>query len=205
MAQLTHDIRARTVAHVSEREPRVCLDCDPFPNAGEHTDCLHVGDIERELRKLLGGDWIGFHRPGPDEPGSPVPGVALWAQRRRSELGRWVLTGLLILGDAITAEQLRRVPVAGLENAANLSADSAYTKMREELDRLPPLRRAEGMTPEGFSRLVAEHYKVWARYVPHPAAAMAAEWQVKPSTMHTWIREARLRGLLPPAKRGKAR
>jgi hypothetical protein len=59
------------------------------------------------------------------------------------------------------------------------------------------------MSPEQISELVAQHYKTWARGVPHPAAAMAAEANAKLATVHTWIREARLRGYLPPAQRGK--
>ena len=74
--------------------------------------------------------------------------------------------------------------------------------MRGELAKLPPLRRGDLSAVE-FSALVASHYKIWARYVAKPAAAMANEWDVNGNTVHGWIGDARLRGLLPEAERGK--
>ncbi|WP_147944555.1 hypothetical protein [Microbispora sp. CSR-4] len=157
---------------------------------------LHPHQVEQELAKLFpGGRWYAYL------DGSAVAGVDLAARFSEGSSGRLVMSGLVILGDQIGADQLRAVPVTALENSANLTRKD----VREELERLPPLKRTPGMEPEEFSRLVAEHYKVWARRVPHPAAAMAEEHGVKLATLHTWIREARLRGLLPPAKRGKAK
>lgn len=154
--------------------------------------------VEKWLDRRLGPKWHGW-----DADSSKVSGTAMFAQTKRNDAGRWVLTGLLLLGESITADRLRVVPVAEVENGVNLTADGG--DWRAELDALPALERAAGMSPEDFSQLVAEHYKAWARHVPHPAAAMAAEWDVKVPTMHTWIREARLRGYLPPARRGKGR
>jgi hypothetical protein len=75
-------------------------------------------------------------------------------------------------------------------------------RMTDELAALPPLERGSLSALE-FSEVVADHYKVWARYVPTPAAGMGKRWGVKSATVHSWIREARLRGLLPEAERGK--
>lgn len=161
-----------------------------------------VDDLETMLNaSVLGPGWEGYH------VGVLVPGVAVWAQLRAGRSGKDVLAGVLLLapaGAGITGEQLRKVPVAALENAANLSLDEAFEKVRERTGRLAPLVRADAESGEEFSALVAEHYKAWAAHVPHPAAAMAAEWKVKPATIHSWIREARLRGLLPQVRRGKA-
>jgi hypothetical protein len=158
-----------------------------------------VNQLARDLNEMDGPDWAGWHY------GVSVPEAALFAKFVKNEAGRMVLAGVMLLGDAITADQLRKVPIAALENSRNLSQEgvAAYDQMRVELAKLPPLVR-DDLSGEDFSRLVAEHFKIWARHVPHPAAAMAVEWTVKPPTMHTWIREARLRGFLPPAKRGKA-
>ncbi|GIF16544.1 hypothetical protein [Actinoplanes teichomyceticus] len=109
--------------------------------------------------------------------------------------GRKVITGIKLEADAITGEMLRKIPISLIENRAN-------TAEAPESD-LPPLRRTAGMSGEDFSRLVADHYKLWANVVPNPGAAMASKWGIKPPTVHTWIREARLRGLLAPARRGK--
>ena len=101
--------------------------------------------------------------------------------------------------DAITTDRLKSVPVRALENSWNLTKN---VDAREEIRDLPKLER-DGRTPEEFGQLVAEHYKAWAAIVPHPVAAMAADAGVKAPTVHGWVREARLRGFLPPAQRGK--
>lgn len=146
--------------------------------------------------EIMGSGW---------RDGSAVAEVAVVAQLTSTGSGRPVLTGLLLLGGVITSDKLRKIPVTALENSFELSSESAIDRVREETAGLAPLERTPDMAPEDFSALVAEHYKVWDRYVPNAAAALAAEWGIKPPTVHSWIREARLRGLLPPARRGKAK
>jgi hypothetical protein len=177
-------------------DPKVQLDYEPFPDVPEGTRL--VGEVERELGQLVGGEWAGWHRGhlgGLD--------VAVFARYSESDSGRQVLSGLLLLGDNIRGETLRKVPITVMENARNLTESYSSGTLKEALDKLPPLRREPGMTAEQFSKLVAEHYKAWANEVPSPAAAIAAEWGLKPPTVHSWIREARLRGFLPPARRGR--
>jgi hypothetical protein len=132
--------------------------------------------------------------------GVEVPGATGYAVFRRTSTGRRVLSGLLIGSEAITADMLRRVPVARLEELVNWPGREAL----EEIEALPPLRRSSAPDPEEFSRLVAHHYLLWAQVVANPAAKMADRAGAKLPTVHGWIREARLRGLLPAAKRGKA-
>lgn len=119
---------------------------------------------------------------------------------RADENDRRVLAGILLISDAITAEMLRSIPVTAIETTQN--SDVA---VHDELAKLTPLQSADRSDSEAFSRLVATHYKIWARAVPHPVANMASAASVKPATVHTWVREARLRGLLPPARRGKGK
>lgn len=148
-----------------------------------------VPTVEAWLNERFGPRWLGWYAED-----SGVRDTALFAQMKQNEAGRWMLTGLLLLGESLTADKLRTVPVTALENSSNLSATQEF---RAAVDALPPLKRTAEMSPEDFSRLVAEHYNTWARFVPHPAAAIAAEWDAKVPTVHTWIREARLRGFLP--------
>jgi hypothetical protein len=153
-------------------------------------------ELEQKLKDDFGGDeWRAFHK------GTIFPNVGVGAGYTRDENGRLVLSAVILIGDAVTTDIVRRVPVVELENSVNIGP----TGVRDEIDKLPPLQRSPEMSPEDFSRLVARHYTTWARGVPHPVAAMAANAGVKPPTVHTWVREARLRGFLPPAKRGKAR
>lgn len=125
-----------------------------------------------------------------------IPGFAgIEVQLAPDANGRKVITGLKVEASAITAELLRRIPVGRIEQAAN---------HRAAVDTdLPPLRREDATSPEDFSKLVAAHFKVWAQTHSNPVSHMARVAGVKPPTVHTWVREARLRGLLPPAKRRK--
>jgi hypothetical protein len=158
--------------------------------------------IEEWLEERFGGNW-SWSGGSDITAAATIPDSGTFAQFKRNESGRWVLTGLLLLEDALTADRLRRVPVVELENRWSEHHDRGAVEA--ELEALPALRRTDDMSPEDFSRLVADHYRIWARFSPHPASAIADEWAVKVPTVHTWIREARLRGFLPPAQRGKGK
>lgn len=107
---------------------------------------------------------------------------------------------LLIQGQRITAESLRQIPMAQIERIY-LGETVAETDPRT----LPKLERA-GRPPESFSKLVAQHYLAWQQMDPHPAKRMAEESGHKQATVHSWIREARLRGVLPsPERRARAK
>jgi len=108
--------------------------------------------------------------------------------------GRAVLTKLTLEGWPITADDLRKLSVRELE--AREWPDTAEPPAN-------PLTRPAGADPAAHSRLVAEHYRWHAARVPNPATFMAASAGVPVRTVHTWIREARLRGLLPVGRRGK--
>lgn len=139
--------------------------------------------------------WLG--------PFTEDPHVDMYGRLTRAPSGRWQLSGVLLLGDAITSGQLRKVPVGLLENSWNLSSRAAMQRREAIEEDLPPLRRTAKMRPEDFSRVVAEHYRAWAELVPHPVAAMARDSGVNRATVHSWVREARLRGFLPPGREGK--
>ncbi|MGW5272744.1 hypothetical protein ACWEQP_09195 [Streptomyces sp. NPDC004044] len=153
---------------------------------------MSEGDIERALTSAFGGMWRAW-------VSDKAPFKRAAAQFVEGKDGRLVMSGLLVLDDAITTDRLKAVPVRALENSWNLTKN---VDAREEIRELPKLER-DARSPEEFAQLVAEHYRAWAAIVPHPVAAMAADAGVKPPTVHSWVREARLRGLLPPAKRGK--
>lgn len=156
--------------------------------------------LERAITSLteaFGADWLTWDQGIDGEPGTFV-----FVQAKSNADGGKVLTGLAVVGDGIRAEALRRIPVREIERIMAEIAAGTEETMRAELAKLPPLKR-DDLSSLDFSRLVAEHYKVWARHVAKPAASMAQEWDVKSNTMHSWIRDARLRGLLPEAERGK--
>lgn len=88
----------------------------------------------------------------------------------------------------ITADDVRAVHLRAITERAEVPPD------------LLPLVKRAGMSSKEFSGLVAQHYRAWAALTRNPVAAMAKRYKISPRTLATWVREARLRGLLPPAK-----
>lgn len=68
----------------------------------------------------------------------------------------------------------------------------------------PRLTRPDGAAPEEFYPRVARAYFEYAPRTRAPAKEIADEASVPVTTAHRWIREARRRGFLPPARKGKA-
>ncbi|MGH3942519.1 MAG: hypothetical protein ACRDTG_28630 [Pseudonocardiaceae bacterium] len=66
------------------------------------------------------------------------------------------------------------------------------------------LTRPDGQDPDNFYRLVAHVYRDHVASTRAPAKELAEEAKVPVTTAHRWIREARRRGFLPPASKGKA-
>lgn len=126
-----------------------------------------------------------------------------WVVAKPDASGRLVITGLLVTGTAITSDSLRRIPIKVIEARLNQDRASGIDPIRATA-HLSPLARANGMSAEEFSGLVAEHYQIWAAATATPVAGLAAHWGLKSATAHSWVREARLRGLLPAARRTKA-
>jgi hypothetical protein len=167
-------------------------------NLSERIRTKHPGPAP-ELTKLLGGNWTVL-----TDDVTGVPSLAVAAQLTEDIAGRKVVTGLVVLGDAITATLLHRISVANIENAINLAEQwtndhrLGVADVLAEIVPLGPLLR-EGLDSAEFSARVAAHYQVWARRTAHPVAGMAKMADVNPATVAGWVREARLRGLLPPA------
>ena len=152
------------------------------------------GEISDWLAGRFGGAWMPWH-------GGPAD-TRLWAQFQADADGRTVLVGMLLLSGGITCDVLRRVPVGALESAAREADFGGEQQLETELAKLPALQRGD-LPPIEFSRLVAQHYRLWARHTSRPAAAMMRASGRKSGTVHGWIHEARQRGLLPEAERGK--
>ncbi|MFJ2741878.1 hypothetical protein ACIO3O_19695 [Streptomyces sp. NPDC087440] len=165
--------------------------------------------MSEDKRTLAGGNWRMPNRePGEDETWDRlgddwravdglVPDVRLYACWDKQEDGRSYLSGLTVSGGRITAELLRAIPVGRLENIPNAVA-------MESIDELAPLTRRQGEPPEQFADRVAWYYRFFSGVSSRPAKEISEHSDVPLPTVHGWIREARLRGKLPPGKRGKA-
>ena len=130
--------------------------------------------------------------------------------------GRLVVTELH-LADGIDAESLRRIPIGTIDTAINYSPtitdafmgasavqweDTSHSLQRPRM-RLKDVPAA-GARGDGFYRSVGELYR-WCigNGVRNPARAIADANAVPVTTVHGWIRDARRRNFLPPARRGK--
>lgn len=174
---------------------------DPHVNAAAHVcTVMHMADrddhtqpIADALTRNIGGTWHPW-RPAPEGPA-----LKLWV-RTSDRDGRQIITGIAAINDSgIGASDLRKLPLGAIENAINLGSHGGPDDV--EFESLPPLVRDPAIRPEDWSRLVAEHYKAWARRGSNPGAAISKRWGVNRQTVAAWVREARLRGFLPPARR----
>jgi hypothetical protein len=95
------------------------------------------------------------------------------------------------LDDALTAYFAR-------ESRPSLPLSEPRPPQREAL------ARPDGSDPDDFYRKVAEVYNDVVRETSAPAKVLAEEAGVPTATVHRWIFEARRRGFLPPARKGRA-
>lgn len=146
---------------------------------------------------------------------------------RQDDAGRWVVSDLYLHGPALTANVLREISLARMEAWENAKilpevrvtdsdegltvaelrqrAQAAPVSQREAAAIRPPepITRPDGSDPDGFYRRVATAYRRYAIETKAPARAIAEEAQVPVTTVHRWVREARIRGFLLPGRKGK--
>lgn len=125
---------------------------------------------------------------------TPRSGLTIRFRLTPNRRGRLVITAVEMEGDAITGEDFRKIRIGEIESQG----------MPEHPAPTAPLTRQRAGDAEAHARLVAEHYRYHAAYSPKPAKLMSDACGAPLQTVHNWIREARLRGLLPTAQRGKA-
>lgn len=130
--------------------------------------------------------------------GALPEGGRLYVRWRQTEGGRLVVNGLIVDGATVTADVLRSIPMGRLERLPK------YIKEEINLDGLAPLARRKSDSPDEFSDRVATYYRMFSRLTTKPAKAISDHSGVPVTTVRGWIREARLRGKLPPGKKGKA-
>lgn len=128
--------------------------------------------------------------------------MRVYARWDTSGEGRAKITGLCVVHPSITSEELRAIPIS---RVAGLPAAAEHAMSQEEfLEALDPLRRRKEDSPDEFADRVAYYYRVFTQMSTRPAKQIAEHSDVPVGTVRGWIREARLRGKLPPGTRGKA-
>lgn len=147
------------------------------------------------------------YRPGHDETWDrlgdgwqliegAVEGARLYVSWVTQADGRTDLAGLCVEASPVTGELLRSIPVARL---GRLPAAERF-----DLSQLAPLHRGKDEAPGEFAGRVALYYGIFGQLSPYPAKAIAEHSRVPVGTVRSWIREARMRGKLPPGTRGRA-
>lgn len=127
-------------------------------------------------------------------------------------------------GGILDVASWRSFPIARVESQANVahyyrlmlahehtptppSDPTIPVEQRRPLKVGQPKPRPPGMThwPDAHYQLVADVYTFFVEHGHHPAKRMADEWGYPVSTIYRWIKEARARDLIPPARtRGRA-
>lgn len=175
----------------------------------------------------LNRSWLHIPRvPGVDG----VDGLSLEFENRA---GRMVVVGLYVHGAEITPGMLREIPLARLSAIALTpdepgmpfrwtrehadptvsdlrSATAALRGAKSTARKTAPLSagklgllRAAGLNDEFFAEL-ARVYRQAVAETRAPAKLIADELGIPVGTVHRWVREARIAGALPPARKGAA-
>jgi hypothetical protein len=151
-------------------------------------------------------------------------GVTLTVHMDTSREGQWCIQSIEVSHpDGVTGALLRKLPLAQIERQErNLQAqkvaemDEAFrihnerdpvARLQRMLAKLPDASARRSM-PDEFYELVADAYMLHVRNVtaalPTPSLIISKVTGTPLPTVQGWVRRARLRGYLPPARRGKA-
>ncbi|HZB40722.1 MAG TPA: hypothetical protein VE487_07145 [Ilumatobacter sp.] len=121
--------------------------------------------------------------------------------------------------EPLSADGLRRVPIGRISAWAN--APKIAATIREHIDEPGPgdAVKLHGRGPsvvrplevpdhrpygDEFYKRVAAQYAALAQHVGRPAAELAEVNDEPVTNVHSWVKEARRRGFLPPGRKGKA-
>jgi hypothetical protein len=189
-------------------------------NAEEQSE-VPVGSRTSATFAIGMGGWLGFANA--DEPDW------VYARVQENEQGRLIITELYLVRDRVDSAMLRELPLGRIEVLANSSpfAEDIRAKLsgapRPGVEPLSPEARSrwesreiisptphllhlavpKGTKPDKFYKEAAELYAELATVSRRPAADLAERSGVAAASVHRWIAEARRRGYLPPAERGR--
>ncbi|WP_407341923.1 hypothetical protein [Pengzhenrongella phosphoraccumulans] len=177
------------------------------------TDEEQVAPLDREQNATVDGRWRHIKHA------KTKTRVYLRLQRQSAVPDEIRIMGVVSLpwrpGDPITGQLLRELPTARIEAAINkrlFAVDRTITGGKIELasgrkiaerDLLKPLGNPK-QTPEFYELVALQHGQLTAHGDANPSATMAELSRVAISTAQGWVAKARIRGLLPHGRRGRA-
>jgi hypothetical protein len=160
--------------------------------------------------------------------GGTTEGLMVYAQLYADKEGdRGEIAQLAISGRNLTTDKLRSIPLGHIETMANTQPgfsphingtpqnpmSEAFNAFRQQANRFilalarrkrrKPLSRPDGTNPDAFYQQVADAYGDAVQTTNKVAKVLAEEADVPVVTVHRWILEARRRGFLPPARKGR--
>jgi hypothetical protein len=152
----------------------------------------------------------------------------VYVRVQENEHGRLVITEVYLARERVDSAALRSLPLGRIEAEANMVASDIRAKLKEAprpgIEPLTPEPRPpwesreiisptphllhlvvpKGTKPDKFYQEAAELYTQLAKWGSRrPAADLAERSGVPVASVHRWIAEARRRGYLPPAGRGR--
>lgn len=167
----------------------------------------------RDVLRLAPGGWLGYWGQG-------HPAVLVRFEDRDGRLEP-VELHLPPGTEPLDAARLRAVPLGRITAWAN-APDVAADLRSHMAERQPApgdddffkmygrgIAARLGRIPDppygdDFYRRVAAAYSALARQLSRPAAELAEANDLPVTTVHSWIKQARRRGFLPPGRAGKA-
>lgn len=162
-------------------------------------DRQYVDLIRAELAKLSKVSSRKFSRKL--TLGDPSTSVTVEGRLERNSVGRFVISELTIIGDSISSDILRHIPIQSIEDETN-------QEVAKNLDalfwKLPPLDRSEFDDPAKFSEAVSVYIRAAALISNKPVSQICEMFELPGPRVHAWVREARLRGDLPASTRSKS-
>lgn len=179
-----------------------------LPDQPDGADGVHVR-VRRQGRRLVITD---LYLHGAEITPEILRGISV--SRLQAALTFSLVMGKVLPADDLPADAVAPPIVRELDPVAGDDApEPSLAELRNRVQRddrsktetpqRPPLTRPDGIAPEQFYPRVAAAYSEYAPHTRAPAKEIAAEAKVPVTTAHRWIREARRRGFLPPAKKGK--
>src|SRR4051794_26382020 len=173
----------------------------------------------------------GWVRVGGFETGFVVL-AKTWLWEGRRVITHLYVRANLGFTDGVTASNVKAIPLGWLESAINTPEAMEWLAERQEqgepdptdlalwqrrqdwvrqsgrapftAEDVPALGRPNGTNPDLFYRQVAGAYTAAIATSQKPAPLIAERAGVPVPTVHRWIAEARRRGHLPPARKGRA-
>jgi hypothetical protein len=143
------------------------------------------------------------HEDDPWFEWTEIPGGPRVMVRFVERNGRYHVEELRLL-DGVSAERLRSVPVGRIEAAGNALMHGSGAARLGVPARIPEELRSNAVRgyPDRFYEAVAAAYHTLAPMTPRPVVALAEANDVPVTTAQRWVREARVRGMLPPGRQG---